>query len=212
MPGNAMINVIVPTPVPAHEVLDVPELHVPTHTGAAPVVYQVPIFSTPIPDAHPGDYIVLSTTVVGGRIDGQVIQGAAIEAGLYDAHDGTIKTLDELWEQAKSEITAETGATSGATYGTNTHTRWGELIEAAQAAGTLPADIKIEDSVLAGGDDAKWGQAGSIRRDVVIEIGDTLVILPDGKTGQADLTPARIDRLISSVRDKVKHVVVMLVK
>jgi hypothetical protein len=168
------------TPIPTTEALIPPELLVPNHTGSPPQVWQIPNLSTPIPDANPGDNIVLSTTVVGGRIDGQPVQGAAIPADAINGYTGTIQTLDRLWEQALRDEATRLGVTSGAAYGTAVHNTWKNLILAEQAAGNLPAGIRSEASWMPGGTEAiHYGDKGSIRPDVVIhEAGESHLKIP----------------------------------
>lgn len=78
-------------------------------------------------------------------------------------------------------------------YGTAVHVAFGNAVRSAGFEGIGPRDVEHS---FVGGESADYGQAGSIRTDVVLRnaVGEVIAIY-DVKTGGGKLTPARVREL-----------------
>jgi hypothetical protein len=213
MPGNAMINVIVPTPVPAHEVLDVPELHVPTHTGSPPVVVDVGPFITPIPNGSMDGYAAVYATSVKELQQGtQGWQTTTTPTtwGELTSREPWLANVEANWDQAIAQAGGMLDGETPQAYGQRVHGIFAEINR--NDPMLLAAGVEAEVTIRTDGVFGYFGRpAGSQVLDVQL-IKDQTLYYVDGKTGRAVIQNAYLRDLADKVRSRATTIVAITVK
>jgi hypothetical protein len=113
--------------------------------------------------------------------------GGAIVGGIVMSGGSTEATLTRLATQAAENL----GPGSGARYGTAMHSEFANLVEANT---NLATEISYK-----GGEVVPYGTPGSIRANVVEGPLDAPTAIYDLKTGNATLTPSRINQIQNEI-------------
>ncbi len=175
--------------MPTSEGYNIPEFQLPTSTGQPAQVYQVPSFTTPIPDANPGDYAVYSTRAQ--TFTTPEWQGTSISAADLKAANSSVQVIEDAWQH----VYDTRGYGGIAASGTLLHSDVKAYLE------SRGYSRRLEVSISSDGDaEINYGASGSIRLDVYEVKGGQLYIY-DFKAGGATLTQPRIDEIVARAQE-----------
>lgn len=209
----AVINVIVPTPVPAHEVLDVPELHIPTHTGGAPVVVNVGPFITPIPDGSMDGYAAIYATSVKELQQGtQGWQTTTTPTtwGELTSREPWLAKVEANWDAAIAQAGGMIDGETPQAYGQRAHGIFAEIN--GNDPVLLAAGVEAEVTVRTDGVSGYFGRpAGSQVLDVQL-IKDQTLYYVHGKTGRGVIANSCLRDLADKVKERATTIVAITVK
>lgn len=140
----------------------------------------------------------------GGKQDEVRMVSGLIDPDELIKKDKYYGILEELSRKAADIV----GPGKGPVYGTHVHGALEDLIKQGVLDEVLPEGMRAEISYVPNGEEANYGTKGSIRVDIIYEVGSDTVYVYELKTGGAALKEPRIDRTLRYFAGK-KTVIVM---